>query len=90
MIAHQPIRPADPALFHLTARQLTELIIDLRTEGREFGLLWPSAKPGEVNLQGRPLIDLGNIPASTLINLLALLREYKRNRDGGHRWCPGA
>ncbi|MEU9042776.1 MULTISPECIES: hypothetical protein [unclassified Kitasatospora] len=81
MSAHHPIHPADPALLHLTSRQLTELIIELRTEGREFGLLWPSATPGEINLHGRRLISVGNIPASTLINLLALLREYRRSRD---------
>ncbi|MFJ7277488.1 hypothetical protein [Kitasatospora sp. NPDC098663] len=81
MSAHQPIHPADPALRHLTARQVTQLIVELRTEGSEFGLTWPSAQPGETNLNGRVLISLGNIPASTLINLLALLREYKRERD---------
>ncbi|MER7752986.1 hypothetical protein [Kitasatospora sp. NPDC097643] len=81
MSAHHPIHPADPALQHLTTRDLTDLIVELRTEGREFGLLWPSAKPGETVLNGRVLVSLGNIPASTLINLLALLREYKRDRD---------
>ncbi|MFE4971777.1 hypothetical protein ACFRAR_06630 [Kitasatospora sp. NPDC056651] len=79
MSAHHPIHPADPALLHLTPRQLTELIVELRVEGREFGLLWPSAESGEVNLYGHRLIDIGNIPASTLINLLALLREYRRS-----------
>ncbi|WBP88694.1 hypothetical protein [Kitasatospora cathayae] len=87
MSAHHPIHPADPALLHLSGHQLTGLIIELRAEGREFGLLWPSAQPGETNLHGRRLVNLGNIPASTLINLLALLREYKRNRDGGHHRC---
>ncbi|WP_049650291.1 hypothetical protein [Kitasatospora sp. MY 5-36] len=85
MSAHHPIHPADPALLHLTLRQVTELIVELRTEGREFGLLWPSAIPGDINLHGRRLVDIGNVPASTLINLLALMREYKRNRDVRHR-----
>ncbi|MFF7993725.1 hypothetical protein ACFZDG_28545 [Kitasatospora xanthocidica] len=85
MSAHHPIHPADPALRHLTTRQLSELIVELRAEGREFGLLWPSAAPGETNLHGRRLINLGNIPASTLINLLALLRAYKRHRDAHPR-----
>ncbi|MBV6698460.1 hypothetical protein [Kitasatospora aureofaciens] len=80
MNALHPIHPADPAIRHLTSRQITDLIIELRTEGREFGLLWPSAKPGETVLNGRVLVNVGNIPASTLINLLALLREYKRDR----------
>jgi hypothetical protein len=78
--AHHPLDPTDPALLRLTSRQLTELIVELRTEGREFGLLWPSAAPAGTNLSGRPLISIGTIPASTLINLLALLREFKRNR----------
>ncbi|MFJ2867296.1 hypothetical protein [Kitasatospora sp. NPDC087314] len=81
MSAHQPIHPADPALRHLTGREITQLIVELRIEGREFGLLWPSARPGETVLNGRVLVELGNIQASTLINLLALLREYKRERD---------
>ncbi|MET8545350.1 hypothetical protein ABZW03_32640 [Kitasatospora sp. NPDC004799] len=81
MSAHHPIHPADPALLHLTPREITELIVELRTEGREFGLLWPSASPGDLNLHGRRLVDIGNVPASTLINLLALLREFKRRRD---------
>ncbi|MFJ8472087.1 hypothetical protein [Kitasatospora sp. NPDC094011] len=80
MNALHPIHPADPAIHHLTGRQLTELIVELRTEGREFGILWPSAKPGETVLNGRVLVDLGNVPASTVINLLALLREFKRHR----------
>ncbi|MEU3566668.1 hypothetical protein ACFWJ4_04200 [Kitasatospora sp. NPDC127067] len=81
MSAHHPIHPADPALLHLTSRQVAQLIVELRTEGREFGLLWPSAGPGDINLHGRRLVDIGNVPASTLVNLLALIREFRRNRD---------
>ncbi|MBV2152449.1 hypothetical protein [Kitasatospora sp. SUK 42] len=81
MNALHPIHPADPALHHLTGRQITDLIVELRTEGREFGLLWPSAKPGETILNGQLLVSLGNVPASTLVNLLALLREFRRHRD---------
>ncbi|MFJ6383798.1 hypothetical protein ACIQI7_27805 [Kitasatospora sp. NPDC092039] len=84
MSAHHPIHPADPALLHLTSRQVAELIVELRTEGREFGLLWPSAIPGDINLRGHRLVDVGNIPASTLINLLALIREFRRSRDVCH------
>ncbi|MDH6706417.1 hypothetical protein P3T27_003140 [Kitasatospora sp. MAA19] len=80
MNALHPIRPADPAIRHLTSRQISGLIVELRSEGREFGLLWPSADPGEVILDGRFLVNIGNIPASTLINLLALIREFKRHR----------
>ncbi|MBD0671227.1 hypothetical protein [Streptomyces sp. CBMA156] len=85
MSAHHPIDPADPALLHLTPRQVAELIVELRTEGRKFGLLWPSAVPGDIDLRGRRLVDVGNIPVSTLINLLALLREFRRNRDLRHQ-----
>ncbi|MBV6698561.1 hypothetical protein [Kitasatospora aureofaciens] len=81
MSALHPIHPADPAIRHLAGRQITELIVELRTEGREFGLLWPSAQPGETILNGRVLVAIGNIPASTVINLLALIREYKRHRN---------
>ncbi|MFJ9769694.1 hypothetical protein ACIRVF_00420 [Kitasatospora sp. NPDC101157] len=83
MNALHPIHPADPAIHHLTGPQLTELIVELRAEGREFGLLWPSAKPGEQIINGRVLVNLGNVPASTVINLLALLREFKRTRRRG-------
>ncbi|GAA2990156.1 hypothetical protein GCM10010519_24810 [Streptomyces lactacystinicus] len=81
MSAHHPIHPADPALLHLTSRQVAQLIVELRTEGREFGLLWPSVSPSDINLHGRRLVDIGNVPASTLVNLLALIREFRRNRD---------
>lgn len=73
----QPIHPADPAIRHLTGRQITELIVELRTEGRQYGLLWPSARPGENVINGRVLVHMGNVPASTVINLLALLRAYR-------------
>ncbi|WP_030060054.1 MULTISPECIES: hypothetical protein [Streptomyces] len=80
MNALYPIHPADPAIHHLTGRQITDLIVELRTEGREFGLLWPSAKPGETIVDGRVLVSLGNVPASTVIDLLALVREFNRRR----------
>lgn len=80
MNALHPIHPADPAIRHLTSRQLADLIVELRTEGREFGLLWPFARPGETVVDGRVLVSLGNVPVSTLINLLALVREFKRHR----------
>ncbi|MFE7594056.1 hypothetical protein ACFU6K_32095 [Kitasatospora sp. NPDC057512] len=75
-----PIRPADPAIRHLTSRQIANLIVELRAEGREFGLLWPSAQPGGTVLNGQVLVSFGNVPASTLINLLALVREFRLYR----------
>ncbi|MFI6156567.1 hypothetical protein ACIBCA_28240 [Kitasatospora sp. NPDC051170] len=83
MNAHHPLHPTDPAILYLSRREITELIVELRTEGREFGILWPSAAPGEADIAGQRLISLGNVPASTVINLLAVLREFKRGRDGG-------
>ncbi|MFE4513485.1 hypothetical protein ACFRMQ_04690 [Kitasatospora sp. NPDC056783] len=80
MSAIRPIHPRDPAIRHLTGRDLTQLIVELRTEGRELGLLWPSAKPGETVLNGQILVSLGSVPASTLINLLSLVREFRRGR----------
>ncbi|MEE1789060.1 hypothetical protein PUR71_40090 [Streptomyces sp. SP17BM10] len=80
MNALHPLHPSDPAIKHLTSRQITELIVELRTEGRRYGILWPSARPGESVIDGRVLVHLGNVPASTVINLLALLRAYRRDR----------
>ncbi|MFI6156099.1 hypothetical protein ACIBCA_25825 [Kitasatospora sp. NPDC051170] len=76
MNAHHPIQPMDPALNHLGRAEIIELLVELRAVSREFGLLWPSAKPGERALDGRVLVNLGNVPVSTVINLLAVLREF--------------
>ncbi|MFE4977769.1 hypothetical protein ACFRAR_37405 [Kitasatospora sp. NPDC056651] len=80
MSAIRPIQPRDPAILRLSSRDLTDLLAELRAESHELGLLWPSAKPGETILNGQILVSLGNVPASTLINLLALVREVRRVR----------
>ncbi|MFJ7908483.1 hypothetical protein [Kitasatospora sp. NPDC096204] len=80
MSALHPLDPRDPALHRLSRRDLTDLIVELRTEGRELGLLWPSAKPGETVLNGQVLVSLGSVPASTLVNLLSLVREFRRRQ----------
>ncbi|MFJ9692767.1 hypothetical protein [Kitasatospora sp. NPDC101183] len=76
MNAHRPIRPGDPAFERLSRAEIFQLIVELRSASREFGLLWPSAKPGERTLNGRVLVNLGNVPVSTVVNLLAVLREF--------------
>ncbi|MFH8382988.1 hypothetical protein ACH4E7_18870 [Kitasatospora sp. NPDC018058] len=76
-----------PSLIADAELAMVELIVNAWRHGETaspVGLLWPSVNPGEINLQGRPLVNLGNIPASTLINLLALICEYRHNRDAGH------
>ncbi|MFJ9694141.1 hypothetical protein [Kitasatospora sp. NPDC101183] len=83
MKAHHPIHPTDPALVYLSRREITELIVDLRVEGREFGALWPCATPGTADMNGVRLVNLGVVPVSTVVNLLAVLREFKRGRDAG-------
>ncbi|MFF2040118.1 hypothetical protein ACFVVX_06820 [Kitasatospora sp. NPDC058170] len=79
MSALQPVEPADPGIRLLTERQVAEMIEELRSEGREFGVLLPSATTHSV-VDGRVLVTFGNGPTSTVINLLALLREFKRER----------
>ncbi|MFF2042259.1 hypothetical protein ACFVVX_17675 [Kitasatospora sp. NPDC058170] len=77
MSALQPFEPADPGIRLLTERQVAEMIEELRTEGREFGILLPSVTTHSV-VDGRVLVSFGNGPTSTVINLLALLRHYKQ------------
>ncbi|GAA1991030.1 hypothetical protein [Kitasatospora viridis] len=72
-----PIAPDDPTTLTHTDAQLTDLIRELQDQGAKFGLLWGSARTnGTVN--GHALVNFGNAPVSTLINLLALLKEADR------------
>ncbi|MFE6049651.1 hypothetical protein ACFQ6N_02740 [Kitasatospora sp. NPDC056446] len=74
-----PIAPDDPRMLDYTARQITTLLGELQRRGLERGLLWGSASAGESTLDGRLLVDFGNAPVSTLLNLLHLLRDAERN-----------
>jgi hypothetical protein len=57
-----------------TEAQVAELISELHQKGAEFGLLWGSARTnGTAN--DHVLINFGNAPVSTLLNLLALIDE---------------
>ncbi|MET8622564.1 hypothetical protein ABZW30_02175 [Kitasatospora sp. NPDC004669] len=76
-----PIAPTDPRLREHTEPQVTALLRELHECGREFGLLWGSATVTETTLDGRILVDFGNAPVSTLLNLLHLLHDL----EGGER-----
>jgi hypothetical protein len=69
-----PVAASDPATLEYTDVQITELIRQLQERGSRLGLLWGSARTnGTVN--GHVLVNFGNAPVSTLLNLLALIDE---------------
>ncbi|MFJ2777387.1 hypothetical protein [Kitasatospora sp. NPDC087315] len=80
---HQPLAPDDPRMRDYTDAQVTALLGELRERGRLHGILWGSATTHNGTVDGRVLIDFGNAPVSTLLNLLHLLREAGR---GGDPW----
>ncbi|MEU9041021.1 MULTISPECIES: hypothetical protein [unclassified Kitasatospora] len=71
----RPIEPADPLMRSYTEPEVAYLIAELQERGRNFGLLWPSVTTDSV-VDGRVLVRFGNAPASTVLNLLALLRGH--------------
>ncbi|GAA1965825.1 hypothetical protein [Kitasatospora viridis] len=74
MSPREPITPSDPTTRDYTDTQLTDLITQLHQRGQALGLLWGSARTnGTVN--GHTLINFGNAPVSTLLNLLTLIEE---------------
>lgn len=75
-----PIEPADPLMRTYTELEVTYLLAELAERGRKFGLLWPSATTDSV-VDGRVLVRFGNAPASTVLNLLALLRSNDTTED---------
>lgn len=74
---HRPIAPDDPRTRDYDRSQVLSLLRELRTRGRPHGLLWGSAGATESTLDGRILVDFGNAPVSTLLNLLHLVREAR-------------
>ncbi|MEU6966887.1 hypothetical protein AB0A71_03905 [Kitasatospora aureofaciens] len=78
-MSRDPIAPDDPRMRDYTETQITALLGELHRRGLPYGLLWGSAAPGEKTLDGRILIDFGNSPVSTLLNLLHLLRDLERD-----------
>lgn len=65
-----------------TKPHLIGLLGELHRRGLPRGLLWGSASPGETTIDGRTLIDFGTAPASTLLNLLHLLRDLDDEEEG--------
>ncbi|WP_030055509.1 MULTISPECIES: hypothetical protein [Streptomyces] len=82
--ARPPIAPDDPRMHDYSAPQITTLLGELHRRGLPYGLLWGSASAGESTLDGRLLVDFGNAPVSTLLNLLHLLRELERDEAWRH------
>ncbi|MFJ2777921.1 hypothetical protein [Kitasatospora sp. NPDC087315] len=80
---HRPLAPDDPRMREYTEAQVTALLGELRERGRPHGILWGSATTHNGTVDGRVLIDFGNAPVSTLLNLLHLLHEAGR---GGDPW----
>ncbi|MFF7989224.1 hypothetical protein ACFZDG_05420 [Kitasatospora xanthocidica] len=76
-----PVEPDDPLMRTYTELEVAYLIAEVQEHGRRFGLLWPSAATDSV-VDGRVLVRFGNAPTSTVLNLLALLREQKQPEGG--------
>jgi hypothetical protein len=70
----EPLAPADPAMRDYDEAQVDGLIRELQERGGQFGLLWGSARTNGV-VDGHVLVNFGNAPVSTLLNLLELLKE---------------
>ncbi|MFG3051058.1 hypothetical protein ACGFZP_08910 [Kitasatospora sp. NPDC048239] len=79
MSAREPIAPDDPRMRDYTDAQITTLLGELHTRGSALGIRWGSATTVNGTVDGRILIDFGNAPVATLLNLLHLLRDTGRN-----------
>ncbi|MFE4512930.1 hypothetical protein ACFRMQ_01860 [Kitasatospora sp. NPDC056783] len=77
-MSREPISPDDPRMRDYTSSHLTALLGELHRRGLRYGLLWDSAAAGGADRDGRLLVDFGNAPVSTLVNLLHLLRDLDR------------
>ncbi|MGW1173763.1 hypothetical protein ACWD4P_08565 [Kitasatospora sp. NPDC002543] len=75
----RPTGPADPVGRTYTEPEVSSLLSELRDRGRKFGLIWPSLATDRV-VDGRVLVRFGAAPASTVLNLLAVLRHYEREK----------
>ncbi|MFE7531369.1 hypothetical protein ACFU7Y_37535 [Kitasatospora sp. NPDC057542] len=73
-MTREPVAPDDPRMRDHTRPQITALLGELHRLGLPHGLLWGSASASETILDGRLLVDFGNAPVSTLLNLVHLLR----------------
>ncbi|MFE4975211.1 hypothetical protein ACFRAR_24290 [Kitasatospora sp. NPDC056651] len=84
-MTRDPVLPEDPRMRDYTKPHLMALLGELHRRGLPHGLLWGSASPGETTIDGRVLIDFGNAPVSTLLNLLHLLRDLDDDDEAWHR-----
>ncbi|WP_406204512.1 hypothetical protein OH807_28960 [Kitasatospora sp. NBC_01560] len=75
-----PIAPDDPGMREYTDAQVTALLRELHTRGSQFGIRWGSATTVNGTVDGRLLVDFGNAPVATLLNLLHLLRDTEEVR----------
>ncbi|MFI9323979.1 hypothetical protein ACIGXI_29950 [Kitasatospora aureofaciens] len=76
----RPIEPDDPLMRTYTEIEVAYLLAELAERGCKFGLLWPSAATDGV-VDGRVLVRFGNAPASTVLNLLTLLRSHDSSSE---------
>ncbi|MFE9422372.1 hypothetical protein ACFYNO_05330 [Kitasatospora sp. NPDC006697] len=77
---NKPLSPADPATLAYTDAEITGLLRELHQRGQGLGLLWGSARTnGTVN--GHILVNFGNAPVSTLLNLLDLVRRTEGSTE---------
>ncbi|TQF02638.1 hypothetical protein E6W39_10665 [Kitasatospora acidiphila] len=74
----RPIAPDGPGMRDYTEARVTELIRELQEHGRPLGLLWGSARTSGT-VDGHVLVNFGNAPVSTLLNLLNLVQEAERS-----------
>lgn len=81
-LRHTPFVPTDPTMGDYTEAQITALLGELHRRALPYGLLWGSAAPGETTLDGHVLVDFGNAPVSTLLNLLQLLIDLEGSERG--------
>ncbi|KOV12292.1 hypothetical protein ADK60_31675 [Streptomyces sp. XY431] len=73
-----PIDPHDPYLRTYTEPEVTALLLELHERGAPLGLRWGSVAVSDPTIDGRLLVNFGDAPVSTLLNLLTLLREVPR------------
>ncbi|MFF2543038.1 hypothetical protein ACFVUY_10795 [Kitasatospora sp. NPDC058063] len=73
----RPTGPADAIMRTDTDPEVASLLDELHSRGRKFGLIWPALATDRV-VDGRVLVRFGAAPASTVLNLLAILRHYDK------------
>ncbi|MFJ8432388.1 hypothetical protein ACIQ9P_13945 [Kitasatospora sp. NPDC094019] len=73
-----PIGPHDKILRTYTEPEVTALLRELHERGAPLGIRWGSVAVSDPTIDGRLLVDFGDAPVSTLLNLLELLRETAR------------